>query len=141
MLRSFLYLDRSLLDEWIEQLLGAIPGGTSTHRESGSQGGQFNGGVRVGGIGVGGERTNETSSEWVSDWQLTDIGEFERLYRELGANVTKFSGFDSTIWTSIKGREIIETEGNASIPEVFMKAVEMPALTSFWRSLRLSPDS
>lgn len=117
-LRSFVYLNDDVVNDYLSQLEGAITEGpyTSTDTSAGSKGGSGKIGLSV--AGIGGQVNTSQTSETQRTLRETPAARFARLYDILDAEsmIQHLDGFDLDIYTQIEVGEIVEIRGIGRLP-------------------------
>ncbi len=118
-LRSFLYLDENIVDDYLSQLEGGILEGpyTTTDTTTGSKEGS--GGLKIGVLEGSGKGASSSSSVVAQTIRETPVTKFTRLYTLLeneGA-IQPLNGFDLDVYNQIQLGEIVEVRGNAKLPQ------------------------
>jgi hypothetical protein len=118
-LRSFLYLDENIVDDYLAQFEGGILEGPFTTQDTTT-------GVKSGGAGIkawvaeGNANTSTTSASVVSQTiRETPVAKFTRLYDFLTKDdmIQPLNGFDLAVYEQIEPGEIVEVRGNAKLPQ------------------------
>jgi len=118
-LRSFLYLDENIVDDYLAQFEGGLVEGPYTSKDTttGVKGGGAN--IKIG-IAAGNASASSTSSSEISQTiRETPVAKFTRLYDFLSKDeiIQPLSGFDLAIYGQIEPGEIVEVRGNAKLPQ------------------------
>ena len=118
-LRSFLYLDENIVDDYLSQLEGGILEGpyTTTDTTTGSKEGS--GGLKIGVVEGSGKGASSSSSVVAQTIRETPVTKFTRLYTLLeneGA-IQPLNGFDLDVYNQFHLGEIVEVRGNAKLPQ------------------------
>lgn len=116
-LRNFLYLDTSILNDYLSTIEGFIEEGpidqteVQTKQKSGTANIKF----------VEGNLQSETSTETTQKLARTDASKFNKLYNLLSKNeMSQFlDAFDNEIWSQIRRGEILEIPAIINISKVF----------------------
>src|SRR5712692_99082 len=118
-LRSFLYLDDNIVDDYLSQLEGGIIEGPYTTKDVSS-------GSREGGLGLNipivtgtGKAASTSSSEVQQTIRETPVAKFTRLYELLERDemIQSLNGFDLEVYNQIQPGEIVEVRGDAKLPQ------------------------
>lgn len=141
MLRSFLYLDTDLVNDFLAQQLGDLPGDTATIRESTSTSGGVSGGLAAGPLQVGGQRGGTGEAEIMRELQSTAGSRFNHLYKLIEDEMCQLEGFDDEIWDGVRRREIVDAVGDGRIPETFMMAQSLSGVRDLMSLLRVFSDA
>lgn len=117
--RDFLYLDISMVDEWLSQQQGGLLEGPYSHKEINSNEKEGDGSVRIPAtpIGVGGKFNVATSLEVVGTYRETPESKFDRLYKLLDGDNTiqKLITFDVKRLETVRLGQIFEVAGKARL--------------------------
>ncbi len=118
-LRSFLYLDEAIVEDYLAQYEGAILEGpyTTTDTSTGSKEGS--GGIKFALAEGSGKGASSTSSAISQTFRETSVAKFTKLYDYLKADeaIQPLYGFDESIYEQIQPGEIIEVRGIAKLPQ------------------------
>lgn len=132
-LRSFLYLDENIVDDYLAQFEGGILEGAYTTQDTTT-------GVKGGGVGIkawvaeGNANASSTSSSVISQTvRETPVAKFTRLYDLLAKDelIQPLNGLDLAIYKQIEPGELIEVRGRARLPQWEHLARTMSDITSF----------
>ncbi|MGB8343713.1 MAG: hypothetical protein WCD86_02460 [Ktedonobacteraceae bacterium] len=132
-LRSFLYLDENIVDDYLAQFEGGIVEGLYTSKDTttGVKGG--GGGIKIG-IATGNANISSTSTTETSQTiRETFAARFTRLYDHLAHDelIQPLNGFDLTIYEQIGLGEIIEIRGEAKLPQWEHLSRTISGITNF----------
>lgn len=115
-LRNFLYLDTSILNDYLATMDGyIIESGELIENKTTSTSGKA--GIKV----VEAGREVDVKSGRVSKIKQTDAGNFQKLYDllEVESMLQYLEVFDEKIWKSIRRNEIVEVPGMLSVTKMF----------------------
>src|SRR6266851_5254140 len=99
-LRSFLYLDDNIVDDYLSQLEGGI-------------------GLNIPIVTGTGKAASTSSSEVQQTIRETPVAKFTRLYELLERDemIQSLNGFDLEVYNQIQPGEIVEVRGDAKLPQ------------------------
>src|SRR6266567_64450 len=118
-LRSFLYLDENIVDDYLAQFEGGVLEGPYSTQDTTT-------GVKGGGAGIkawvaeGNANVSSSSSSVVSQTiRETPVAKFTRLYDLLKIEdlIQPLNGFDAAVYGQIEPGEIVEVRGDAKLPQ------------------------
>lgn len=143
-LRSFLYLDENIVDDYLAQFEGGIVEGPYTSKDTttGVKGG--GGGIKIG-IATGNANVSSTSTTETSQIiRETPVAKFTRLYDHLADDelIQPLNGFDLAVYEQIGLGEIIEVRGKAKLPQWEQLSRTMTDITHYvdlMEAIGLSP--
>src|SRR6266567_6919402 len=112
-LRSFLYLNEDIVDDYLSQLEGGIIEGPYTTKDTTSKGKEGGVGLNIGGASGSGKGNTGSSSEVQQTIRETPAAKFTRLYDLLDNEklLQPLSGFDLVVYGEIQSGEIVEVRG------------------------------
>jgi hypothetical protein len=116
MLRQFLYLDRSLVREFLSQIEGGVfDESRETTSETGSRGGHAK--IGSAGLGVGLERSRAKDAQSEAVIKQTSASEFERLHLSLEEQgLLIYDAIDEDLTTlPIRRKDIIEVDARLKV--------------------------
>lgn len=119
-LRSFLYLDDNIVNDYLSQLEGMLLDGSYTTKITTSSGKEGGIGVNIPSVLQGSAKANDSSLSEVERKILeTPQVKFKRLYELLDdqKKIQTLNGFDESIYNQIQIGEFIEVKGNAKLPQ------------------------
>lgn len=118
-LRSFLYLDENIVDDYLAQFEGGVLEGPYTTQDTTT-------GIKGGGAGIkawaveGNANVSSTASSVVAQTiRETPVAKFTRLYDLLAKDkiIQPLNGFDIAVYGQIEPGEIVEVRGSAKLPQ------------------------
>ena len=118
-LRSFLYLDENIVDDYLSQLEGGILEGPFTTKDTTTGSKEGGGGLKIGVLEGSGKGASSLSSEVAQTIRETPVAKFSRLYKLLEKEeaIQPLNGFDLDVYNQIELGEIVEVRGNAKLPQ------------------------
>jgi len=118
-LRSFLYLDENIVDDYLSQLEGGILEGPYTTKDTTTGSKEGGGGLKIGVLEGSGKGASSLSSEVAQTIRETPVAKFSRLYKLLEKEeaIQPLNGFDLDVYNQIELGEIVEVRGNAKLPQ------------------------
>ncbi|RUT48003.1 hypothetical protein EJP82_02345 [Paenibacillus anaericanus] len=126
-LRNFLYLDTSVLNDYLSTIEGFIEEGPidQTETEKSNKSGKAN--IKF----AEGNLQAETSTETRQKIARTDASKFNNLYDYLAKeNLNQFlDAFDDEIWRQIRRGEIIEVPSSITISKVFKMTQDLQSMS------------
>ena len=127
--RNFLFLDTSMLDDYLATITGYVVGGAINQVEVEKRGKGGKAGYKV----VEGEITSEKSMETKRTLAITDAAKFQQLYElmEQDGLFTYLDSFDRETWDSVGRGDIVEAEITLRVPEAFTLSQVMNDLSPF----------
>jgi len=139
-LRNFLYLDNSALDDYLATLQGAILDGPIEQTEIGKSGK----GGKLGYKLVEGNISSESSLEKKRKLAVTDAAKFQQLYEILEElEMIKYLDlFDGQTWSEIRRGDLLEIQTITRLPELFgiLQTVdEISPLIGFMKTIGQDP--
>ena len=119
-LRSFVFLDTDVVDEYLSGLEGAVVEGPIDQTETEKKG--KSGGIGYRGVGL--TASGEKSFETTQRLSLTGSAKFQRLYTLLDerGEIQYLEGFDEAIWDQLKRGEALEVQATIRVPDLFKVA-------------------
>lgn len=143
-LRSFLYLNEDIMDDYLSQLEGGIIEGSYTTKDVTSKGKEGGAGLNIAGVSGSGKGNTASSSEIQQTIRETPAAKFTRLYDLLEKEelIQHLSGFDLVVYEDIQAGEIVEVRGMAKLPkwEHLTKEVSgLSGLVDMMKALGLDP--
>lgn len=132
-LRSFLYLNENIVDDYLSQLEGGIIEGPYTTKDVTSKGKEGGVGLNIAGITGSGKGNAVSSSEIQQTIRETPAAKFTRLYDLLDEEklIQSLNGFDLMVYEEIQAGEIVEVRGMAKLPEWERFAKGISGITGF----------
>ena len=128
MLREFLYLDTSLVDNYLAQVEDGLYNETR-QREMGAAGGQgelsMNMGVVQGNLGGNGSSEKEAERTY----HQTPESRFNRLYEKLQARPVE--DFSKNLWGDVKRGEVLDVECDLEVPSTARLMAQGDQLSAF----------
>ncbi|SRR5579875_442156 len=118
-LRSFLYLDENIVDDYLSQLEGGVLEGPYTTKDTSTGSKEGGGGVKIGLLEANAKGGAFSSYEVAQTIRETPVAKFTRLYKLLQQDeggIQTLNGFDLAIYDQIEPGEIVEVRGNAKLP-------------------------
>lgn len=118
-LRSFLYLDENIVDDYLSQLEGGIIEGPYTTKDTTTGSKEGGGGLKIGVLEGSGKGASSLSSEIAQTIRETPVAKFSRLYKLLEKEeaIQPLNGFDLDVYNQIELGEIVEVHGDAKLPQ------------------------
>lgn len=126
-LRNFLYLDTSVLNDYLSTIEGFIEEGPIDQTEIEKKNKSGNANVKI----VEGKIASETATETKQKLARTDASKFNKLYSYLSENsmIQFLDAFDESIWNQIRRGEIIEVPSRISISKVFKMTQDLQGIS------------
>lgn len=128
-LRNFLFLDTSMLDDYISTLEGYILDGSidKTEVKKGEIGGKAD--IKIASSDAKTERSTETKQKLA----ITDAAKFQKLYEILEEkNMFQFlDAFDEGIWNQIRRSEMLEIPARIKISKNYKLVQDVENITPF----------
>jgi len=117
MLRNFLFLDTSAVDDYLAALQGSILDGPIEQTETGKSEKGGKAGYKI----IEGNITSETSTEKKQKLAVTDAAKFQQLYEIIeNQQMLKFLDLiDEDTWSDIRRGDLLEIEASIRLPEWF----------------------
>jgi hypothetical protein len=120
--RDFLYLDTSMVDEWLSQQQGGLLDGPYNHKETNTNDKEGGGNIGIPGTGVGlrGGIGVSTSREVEGTYRETPESRFDRLYQLLDNDsaIQNLTIFDTKRFEAIRLGQVVEVAGKAQLTEL-----------------------
>ncbi len=143
-LRSFLYLNEDIVDDYLSEFEGSIIEGSYTTKDTTSRGKEGGLGANVAGFSGSGKGNTASSSETQQTMRETFAAKFTRLYNLLDEEklIQSLNGFDLAVYEEIQAGEIVEVRGIASLPkwEHLMEEVSgLSGLMDVMKTLGIDP--
>lgn len=143
-LRSFLYLNEDIVDDYLSQLEGGIIEGPYTTKDTTSKGKEGGIGLNIAGASGSGKGNTASSSEVQQTIRETPTPKFTRLYDLLEKEelIQPLNDFDLAVYEDIQAGEIVEVRGTARLPkwEHMMKEVSgLSELIDIIKAIGLDP--
>jgi hypothetical protein len=118
-LRSFLYLDENIVDDYLAQFEGGILEGPYSTKDTTTGSREGGGGLKFGPAEGSGKGAYSSYSETTQTIRETPVTKFTRLYNLLEEDdaIQPLNGFDLDVYKQIQLGEIIEVRGEAKLPQ------------------------
>ncbi len=118
-LRSFLYLDEGIIDDYLAQYERGILEGLYTTKDITTGSKEGGAGLKIGVVEGSGKGISSSSSETSQTLRETPVSKFTRLHNYLVEDeaIQVLNGLDEAIYEQIESGEIIEVRGIARLPQ------------------------
>jgi hypothetical protein len=127
--RNFLFLDESMLDDFLATIMGHITKGSIDQTEYEKKGKGGKAGYKI----IEGEIASEKSTETKRTLAVTNAAKFQQLY-ELMEDDDMFMYldlFDLETWKKVRRRDIVEAEVSIRLPESFSLTQAVDGIAPF----------
>lgn len=118
-LRNFLYLDETTVDQFLSQLENGLIDGPMTVKDTNSKEASGSAGANLYAFRGQGQITSDASSETERTIRFTPESKFSHLYNLLRDNeyIQPLTGFDEATYQQIEVGEVVEVRGNGRLPQ------------------------
>lgn len=118
-LRSFLYMDEAIVDDYLAQYEGSILDGSYTSKDTTTGGKQGSADIKAGIFGGSAGGNTSSTSEILQTLREPAAARFTRLYDHMKEDdaIQPLNGFDETVYEQIETGEIVEVRGIAKLPQ------------------------